>query len=230
MNVETAVILAGGAGLRMRPLTDDRPKAMVDVGGRPLLELVLDWLRRNGVRRVVIGVAYMGDIIIQHFRKFDTGLEIEFSRHTVEGGTAEGFRLAIERYVKAPVFFAINGDEITNVNLQDLARFHENQKSIATITVSPLPSPFGVVELDETRVIAFHEKAKIQSIYVSVGVYVFQRGILDYLPQTGDVERTAFPKLASERRISAYRHDGFWKTVNTVKDLREVEKELHKII
>jgi NDP-sugar pyrophosphorylase family protein len=202
---------------------------MVDVGGRPLLEIMLAWLQRNGVRQVVIGVAYMGDVIIQHFRRFDTKLDIEFSRHTVEGGTAEGFRLAIERYVTAPVFFAMNGDEITNVNLQDLAQFHASQGSIATMTVSPLPSPFGVVELEGSKIVAFHEKPRIQSVCVSVGVYVFQREILEYLPQTGDVERTVFPRLASERRISAYRHDGFWKTVNTAKDLREVEKELDKI-
>lgn len=213
----------------MRPLTDDRPKAMVEVGGRPLLDWILSWLKANGIRRVVIGVAYRGDVILDHLSGLDSGLEIEVSQHTVEGGTAEGFKLAIERYVEDSIFFGINGDEITNVKLQDLANFHLSQKSIATVTVSPLPSPFGVVELEGSKIIAFREKPRLDSVLVSVGVYAFHRAILDYVPSVGDIERTAFPALAAVRKISAYRHDGFWKTVNTIKDLKEVELDLHRI-
>jgi mannose-1-phosphate guanylyltransferase len=226
MPVETAIVLAGGAGLRLRPLTDDRPKAMVEVGGRPLLEWVLRWLRRNQILRVVIGIAYRGESITEYFRDGRSlGLTLEYSTHSVEGGTAEGFRLATERYVKDSTFFAINGDEFTNVDLQNLADYHNRQQATATITVAPLPSPFGVVELEGANVVAFHEKPIIDSVYVSVGVYVFQQEILDYLPRTGDIERTAFPRLAAERKLRAYKHTRFWKTVNTVKDLDELEME-----
>lgn len=227
LTIETAVVLAGGAGLRLRPLTDDKPKAMVLVAGRPLLEWVLSWLRRNRVHRVVIGVAYRGESIIEHFQDGKAfGLEIEYSRHSVEGGTAEGYRLAIERYVKDSTFFAVNGDELTDVGLQNLADFHIRQRATATVTVAPLPSPYGVVELEGANVTGFREKPIINSVHVSVGVYAFQQAILDYLPQTGDIERTAFPRLAAERKLKGYKHDGFWMTVNTLKDLTEVERKL----
>jgi NDP-sugar pyrophosphorylase family protein len=230
MTIETAVVLAGGAGLRMRPLTDDRPKIMVEIADRPLLDWILAWLKENQVRRVVIGVAYKSESIIKYLNKHPLGLEIEYSEHTVEGGTAEGFRLAVERHVKDSVFFGINGDELTNVRLQELGDFHNSsRKATATITVSPLPSPFGVVDLSGSDVIAFREKPTIQSIYVSVGVYVFRHEILDYLPAVGNIERTTFPRLAGEGKLRAYRHQGFWKTVNTIKDLGEVEKELRKV-
>jgi len=227
MSVDTAIVLAGGVGLRLRPLTDHKPKAMVEVAGRPLLDWVLTWLRNNHIRNVVIGVAYRNQSIIDHFGDGSSyGLEIQYSKHTVEGGTAEGFRLAIERYVDDATFVALNGDEITNVKLQDLAEFHKTRKAMATIALAPLPSPFGVVELDCANVVAFHEKPVIESVYVNVGVYVFQHEMIDYLPLKGDIERTAFPRLASERKLAAYKHDGFWMTINTVKDLTEVEPRL----
>jgi len=231
MTIETAVILAGGAGLRMRPLTDDKPKVLVEVGGRPLLDWILTWLKQNEVRRAVIGVAYKSESIVEYLNRHPPGLEIEFSQHTVEGGTAQGFRLAIERHVNDSVFFGINGDELTNVRLQELGDFHKSgKKATATIAVSPLPSPFAVVDLNGSDVIGFHEKPTLQSVYVSVGVYVLQREITDYIPAVGDIERTTFPRLANEGKLRAYRHQGFWKTVNTIKDLGEVEKELHKVV
>jgi len=227
MPLRTAVVLAGGAGLRLRPLTNDRPKVMIEVAGRPLLDWTLEWLKRNGVHKVVIGVAYRAESIMKHLgvgKSF--GLEVAYSRHTVEGGTAEGFRLAIERHVADSDFFAINGDELTNVKLQQLAALHLQHKSPATITVSPLPSPFGVVELNGADVFAFREKPLLSSVFVSVGVYAFGEQIVSYLPRTGDIERTVFPRLAEERLLKAFKHDGFWMTVNTVKDLDEVEKVL----
>ena len=227
--IETAIVLAGGLGERLQPLTNDRPKAMLDVAGKPLLYWVLRWLGRNQVRRVVIGVAYRKDRIIQYFGDGEpVGLEIKYSTHTIEGGTAEGLRLAIKRHVNDETFFAMNGDELTSVRLQELADFHRRQKATATIAVSPLRSPFGVIDTDGPDIVAFREKATIDSVSVSIGVYAFQNEILDYLPRTGQIERTVFPRLAAERKLKAYRHDGFWMTVNTTKDLSEVQKELLK--
>lgn len=227
--IETAVLLAGGAGLRLRPLTDDRPKAMIEVGGGPLLELVIRWLVRNHVRRLVIGIAYRGEMITDHFKEGrSAGLKIQYSTHTVEGGTAEGFRLAIERHIKDQTFFAMNGDELTNVKLQELADFHRREKATATIAVAPLRCPFGVVDLDGHDIVAFREKPTISSVRVSVGVYAFEREILNYLPKTGEIEKTAFARLAAERQLRAFEHNGYWMTVNTIKDLEDVENALAK--
>ncbi len=105
---KTAVILSGGEGLRLRPITHDIPKGLVKVGGKPLLEWVIEWLQQNMVTDLVIGVAYLREKIIHYFGnggKF--GVDIRYSVHTVEGGTSEGFRLAISRYVDSPSFFAL---------------------------------------------------------------------------------------------------------------------------
>jgi mannose-1-phosphate guanylyltransferase len=225
--IETAVVLAGGEALRLRPLTDDTPKAMITVAGKPLLQWVLEWLKRNGVGNVVIGVAYKKEKVIDYFRDGAAlDVKIRYSQHTVEGGTSEGFKLAIERHVKDQTFLAMNGDELVDIDLSDLALHHHSNKGIATIAVGHLRSPYGVVEVDGNDIIGFREKPILQSHLVSVGVYVFSRDILGYLPEKGNVEQTAFPTLASMRKLKAYVHNGFWATVNTVKDLEDVEKEL----
>ena len=225
--VKTAVILAGGEGLRLRPLTADSPKAMIPVAGKPLLQWVLEWLKRNDVRNLVIGVAYKKEKIMDYFRDGrQMGLTIKYSNHTVEGGTGEGFRLAIERHVDDDVFLAMNGDELVDLNVHDFAAFHYSNDGLATVAVGPLRSPYGVVELDGTDITSFLEKPILRSHYVSVGTYIFSHAVLDYLPEKGDVERVAFPRLASMRKLKAYIHNGFWATVNTHKDFEDVEKQL----
>jgi NDP-sugar pyrophosphorylase family protein len=225
--VYTAVILAGGEALRLRPLSNEMPKAMIVVAGKPLLQWILEWLKRNGVLSVVIGVAYRKEKVMDYFRDgtaFD--VKIRYSEHTVEGGTSEGFKLAIERHVDDQMFLAMNGDELVDIDLSDLALHHHSNGGIATIAVGPLRSPYGVVEVNGSDVIGFREKPILRSHLVSMGVYVFSKEILGYLPERGNIEQTAFPTLASMRKLKAYVYNGFWATVNTVKDLEDVEKEL----
>lgn len=226
---DTAVVLAGGQGLRLRPLTNDAPKAMVIAAGKPLLQWIIEWLKRNGVHNIVIGVAYKREKVMDYFgdgKRF--GVSIEYSAHTVEGGTSEGFRRAIERHVNDEVFLAMNGDELVDLSASDFVEFHSLNKGIATIAVGPLRSPYGVVRLEGNDVIGFDEKPILRSHYVSMGTYVFSRQILEYLPETGDIERTAFPVLSSMRKLKAYVHDGFWATVNTMKDLEDIEHQLRR--
>lgn len=225
--VKTAVILAGGEGLRLRPLTVDIPKAMVPVAGKPLLQWIIEWLKRNKIRNVVVGVAYKKEKVMDYFSDGgQMGVTIKYSNHTVEGGTGEGFRLAIERHVDDDVFLAMNGDELVDLNVSDFIAFHISQGGIATIALGPLRSPYGVAELDGSDIVGFLEKPILRTHHVSVGTYVFSRDILDYLPEKGDVERAVFPRLASMRRLKAYVHNGFWATVNTLKDLEDVERQL----
>lgn len=225
--VRTAVILAGGAGLRLRPLTDEIPKGMIAVAGKPLLQWILEWLGRSGVSDIVLGVAYKKEKIMDYFEDGNRfGLNIKYSIHTLEGGTSEGFRLAIERDVKDKVFLAMNGDELVDINVAQFEAYHRANGGIATIAVSPLRSPYGVVQLDGRNVVGFQEKPILRSHYVSVGTYAFSRQIVEYLPDRGDVERTVFPRLASMQKMKAYIHEGFWATINTVKDLEDVENQL----
>ena len=225
-SIATAVILAGGEGLRLRPLTSDRPKAMIMLAGKPILDWVIQWLVRNSITRIIVGVAYKKEVVIDHISKHSLNdVEFKFSEHTVEGGTGEGFRLAIERHVRDDTFLAMNGDEITDIKVPEFADFHSRHGGLATIAVSPLRSPFGVVEISGDTVTGFSEKPLLDK-YVSTGVYVFDRKILEFLPVTGNIENETLPRLARARQLKAYRHQGFWGTVNTLKDLREIENEL----
>lgn len=203
---------------------------MVPVAGRPLLEWMLLWLKRNQVRKVIVGVAYQPEKIMRYFGSEFMGLQIKYSKHTIDGGTVEGYRLAIERHIRNGLFFAMNGDELMNLHLQNLAIYHAIHRPIATIAVAPLPSPFGVVRLDKSNmnIIGFQEKEVIPSVLVSMGVYVFERAILKHLPKSGDIERTTFPQLAKEQKLKAYKYGGFWMNINTPKDLAEVTKRIRR--
>jgi mannose-1-phosphate guanylyltransferase len=194
--IETAVILAGGAGMRMRPLTEDMPKCMVPLQGKPLVYWILNWLKSYGFKHVVLGVAYRKEVIINYLKENSQGLKIEFSEHTVEGETGEGFRLAISRFVNDENFLAMNGDEITNLHIGRLEETHLKNKPVATIAVSPMRSPFGILELEGEDIVGFHEKVLLEHTLVSIGVYMFNHQILSYIPTTGSIERTVFPSLA----------------------------------
>ena len=227
----TAVVLSGGEGVRLRPITNDVPKGLVRVGGKPLLQWVIEWLRDNGVSNIVIGVAYLKDQIIDFFGDGHRyGVNIRYSVHTVEGGTGEGFRLAISRYVEDRAFFALNGDQIVDIDLRSMSRKHLENKVLATIAVVHPRLPFGLVKVDQDLCQGFVEKPTMRNLFCSSGIYLFQRKIEPLLPNQGDVERTTFPLLARRRRVGVYRHKGSFITVNSLRELEEAEEQLEKSI
>ncbi len=223
-----AVILSGGAGVRLRPLTNDIPKGLVKVAGKPLLQWVVEWLKQSGVSELVIGVAYLREKIMRYFgdgRRF--GVKIRYSIHTVKGGTGEGFRLAITRHVDQDSFFALNGDQVTNLSLTSMFRVHGASRALATVGVVHPRLPFGLVLTDsEGYCQGFVEKPMMDNILCSSGIYVFQKEIVRYLPRTGDVEKTTFPRLASKGQLKAYIHKGSFVTVNSMRELEEADQEL----
>jgi len=226
-SVKTAVILVGGAGLRMLPLTEDMPKCMIRLHGKPLIHWTLTWLKNYGFKHIILGVAYRKEVIIRYIKENPMDIKIDFSEHTVEGETGEGFRLAIQRYVNDENFLAMNGDEFTNLNVQKFAEFHLKHKPVATIAVSPMKSPFGILEINGNDIVGFKEKPILEDKLVSIGIYIFNRTIMDYLPTRGATENTTFPVLAKNRLLKAYRlgENERWLTINSIKDLSIAEKE-----
>jgi len=231
LKIDTAVVLVGGPGSRLSPLTEKMPKALVKVGSKPLLQWILEWLRHNDVRHVILGVAHLKDDIIHHFDDGNRyGLDIEYSVHTVEGGTGEGFRLAISKYVNDEVFFALNGDQITDLDLHDLAFFHLRNNPTVTMAVTKPYCPFGHVEVDDNaNVLRFIEKPTCALMVCNAGIYVFNHGILPYLPEKGDIEQMTLPLLAKRHRLRAYLHNGLFITVNTPKDLETANDKLRRL-
>jgi NDP-sugar pyrophosphorylase family protein len=224
-SVKTAVLLAGGSGSRLYPLTNDRPKPMVNLLGKPILQWVIEWLKSNGVTNLVIGVAYCKESVMDHFKDgTDFGVKISYSVHSVEGETGEGFRLAISRYVADDLFVALNGDEITNFRLDGLIRYHLKNDPVATIAVAHPRCPFGVISANGDGLVdSFLEKPLLDSLFTSIGIYLFSRRILDYLPKRDSVERATFPLLAKRGLLRAYPIDGTWLTINTMKDLESAK-------
>ena len=229
--IKTAVILAGGAGLRMGEI--DRPKPMIDVRGKPLLHWTLEkWLSKYDIQHVVFGVAYKKEVVINYFTKNNLEMKIDFSEHSVEGETGEGFRKAISRFVEDDTFLAMNGDELTNLNINELFNFHQRDKGIATIVTTPLKMPYGVLTIDkENNIASFNEKKVIKDLPISAGIYVFERDILNYLPLAGTIEKTTFNILAQKKLLKSYSlpEDKKWYTVNNLKQLEVAKKEIHNL-
>jgi NDP-sugar pyrophosphorylase family protein len=204
---------------------------MIPLRGKPLIYWVLAWLKDYGFNHIVLGVAYRKEAVIKYITENPIGVDVDFSEHTQEGETGEGFRLAIKRHVTDENFLAMNGDELTNLNLEKFTEFHLKQKPVATIAVSPMCSPFAVLEINGNDIIGFKEKPLLEDKLVSTGIYVFNHAILDYLPSTGSIERTAFPTLAEKRLLKAFRlgKDERWLTINSIKDLSVAEKAFASI-
>ena len=217
-----AIVLAGGKAERLGAAAGGKPKALVDIGGRPLAAYQLGLLARAGVERVIVSCAAGQE---EAFESELTGLgaEIVAVPEPEPLGRGGGLRYAATARNETGDVFALNGDELLDVDLEGLLALHRETDAAATITVTPLQSPFGVVELDRDVVTGFTEAPRLPH-WVSCGVYVLGEEALERLPERGDHETTTFPDLAREGRLRAFRHEGFWLTVNTPKDLRRADE------
>jgi NDP-sugar pyrophosphorylase family protein len=219
-----AIILAGGKAERLGPAAEGRPKPLVELGGRPLAAYQVVSLAQAGVGRVLVSCAAgQGSLFEEELG--DLGPEIVPVEEPEPLGRGGGLRLAAEQ-LQGDEAFALNGDELVDLDFSELlARQHEIPVA-ATIAVAPLESPFGVVELGEGDLVTKFEEAPRLPHWVSCGIYVLGREAIDRLPERGDHERTTFPELAAEGKLAAFRHEGLWLTVNTPKDLRRAEEAI----
>ncbi|MDP3742484.1 MAG: nucleotidyltransferase family protein [Candidatus Micrarchaeota archaeon] len=230
--LKTAVIIAGGEGSRLKPLTNDKPKTLVEVAGKPMLQWIIEWLKNQGITHLVIGVAYKKEKIYEFLKQNNNfGLEVDVSEHTLDGGTAEGFHLAINRFVKDEDFIAMNGDELTNLQLSNLIQRHDDLKPLITMAIAPFHCRFSVVKKgSDNKVTGFEYGPKLQDIPVSIGIYIFNSKLINLIPATGSIEDLVFTKLAKEGKIAAYmlseKED--WISVNNAKDIQEAENKIKK--
>jgi NDP-sugar pyrophosphorylase family protein len=216
-----AILLAGGKGER---LGADVPKPLVEVAGRPLAAYAVERLAAAGVDRVIVSCSAGAE---DRFAEGLGGLgpEIVPVGEPEPLGRGGGLRLAAAARRESGPVYALNGDEIADLDLEALLAAHRSANRAATIVVAPLTSPFGVVELDGDRVTGFRE-APVLPHWVNAGIYVLDDEAIARLPERGDHEDTTFPDLAAEGKLGAFRHEGLWITVNTPKDLRRAEETL----
>jgi len=209
----SAIILCGGQGKRLRPLTDNIPKCLLPINGKPLLEFQVDLLRKHGVDTIILACGYMSDMLKEKY-----GDQFIYSVEDKPLGTGGALKKALE-FVKDEEFFLVYCDEITDIDLDKLKALGSN-----TIVVSTFNCRFGIVELDGEKVKHFKQKPILDNIWASIGFYYLNKNIKNELPAEGSMERTLFenPKF----KLKAYKHTGTWLTVNTRKDKEEAEKFL----
>lgn len=206
--MKEAIILAGGRGLRLKPLTETMPKSLVMIKNKPLIDYQLDWLEKNGYTRVVVACGYKHEVLKKYL-----GNSVLYSVESSPLGTAGAVNKA-KKLLQNKDFLVINGDIITDLKLDEFEKIHER----LSIVVTPLKCPFGVISEEGGKVI-FEEKPKLP-YWINAGIYLINKSVK--LPARGDLERDVFPK----EQPKIFKYEGFWKSIDTFKDVVDAEKEL----
>ena len=236
-----AVILAGGLGTRLREETEFRPKPMVEIGGRPILWHIMKHLGSHGISEFIVAAGYRADVIKQYFLNYDARnndftielgkqgslefhddhLESNWTVTVADTGpeTQTGGRiLRVTRYLDADRFMVVYGDGVSNVNVGSLLAFHEQKKTYATVTSVRPTSRYGVLEMSEDgRVSAFREKPSLDG-WINIGYLILEMQALDFIDGSKPLETEPLVKLAEQRQLSAFQHDGFWQPMDTYRE------------
>jgi NDP-sugar pyrophosphorylase family protein len=222
-----AVILAGGFGKRLKPLTNQKPKPMIEVLDVPIIEWQVRWLRKFGIRDFVLCVGYMREQISDHIgdgSKFEASVDYAVEEEPL--GTGGALKNAQDFLAKEDSFLMLNGDILTDMDPNQLQATGKH-----IIALVPLRSPFGVVELDRnSRVVGFTEKPEIPDRWINAGIYHFTQEVFRYLPENGNIEVTALPALAREGKLHAVKYQNvFWRSIDSHKDIDEAAKEMQAV-
>lgn len=249
-----AVILCGGQGTRIRAVGEDKPKPLIDVGGKPILWHIMKIYSFYGIRKFVLCLGYKGETIMNYFENYhaynhdftmtvkdkdakvfhDNGgkgddkdvddWEITFAL-TGENTMTGGRIKRIAKHIKGDRFFATYGDGVSDVDLRALYDFHRKSGKAATLTGVHLPTTFGIVESDDSgNITSFREKPVLPGL-INGGYFVFERKIFDYIDDDATVlEEKPFKRMVRDRQIGLYRHEGFWTCMDTYKDYQKLNE------
>ncbi|MBO2461481.1 nucleotidyltransferase family protein [Actinomadura violacea] len=225
--VRQAVILAGGQGTRLRPFTDDRPKPMIEIAGKPIIDHQIEWLASQGVQKVVVSCGHLAKVLQDHLASHDQPAEISTVVETEPLGRGGALKYAGKNlpWPDEP-WYAANGDVWTRFPLRQMAAFHTERGATATLALARPRLPWGAVEVDQLGRITDFAEAPRLPYPINGGVYVLGPDVIDLLPDTGDHERSTFPLLARQRRLAGFSIEGYWRAIDTHKDIQEAAKEL----
>ena len=240
------VILAGGLGTRITEETDTRPKPMVEIGGKPILWHIMKIYSAHGVNEFVVCLGYKGYMLKEYFANYylhETDVTFDIGRNTMEvhhrraepwrvtlvdtgAETMTGGRLRrVAEYIGNETFCMTYGDGVSDVNIRQLIDFHRANGRLATLTAVRPPGRFGALELDETRVDAFQEKPIGDGGWINGGFFVLSPAVLDYIAGDATVwEQEPLGRLAGDGQLAAYRHEGFWQPMDTLRDKRQLDE------
>jgi len=226
----TAVILVGGKGADLKPLTDKMPKALIEINGHPIVEYNIDLCKRNGIKNIILAVGHMADQIMKHYgdgSKF--GVNISYVQEDEPLGTAGALRLLRDKLNET--FILMNGDELKDINLHRMYHMHVENEAKATIALTTVEdtSIYGVALLDGSKILRFVEKPKKEdapSKLINAGVYIIEPDVIKYIPEGyAMMEQDVFPKLAREGQLFGYPMSGQWFDIRNMEFLRRAAKE-----
>jgi len=225
------VIMAGGLGTRLRPMTNDCPKPMLKVGGRPILETLLQNLKEQGFYRIYLSVNYMADLIMDYFGDGSAfGVEIKYLREEKRLGTAGALSLLPEPPTEPLV--VMNGDLLTKVNFQYLFDFHKQHKAVATMCVREydFQVPYGVVKVDQHRMVNIEEKP-VHKFFVNAGIYVLNPQVINVIPKNNYCDMPAvFEQLAQEEHdCAAFPIREYWLDIGRMDDFDRASGEFGEV-
>lgn len=241
------VILAGGLGTRLSEETDIKPKPMVEIGGKPILWHIMKIYSHYGYNEFVVCCGYKGHVIKEYFADFflhhsDVTFDLKTNQMKVHNTEAENWKITlvdtgkdtmtggrikrIEKYVKNSPFMLTYGDGVSNINIKKLVEFHKKNKKAVTVTAVQPESRFGVLDInDKNEVKSFMEKPKGESGWINGGFFVCEPEIFKYI--SGDDtfwEREPLEMIAKNKQLCAYKHEGFWKPMDSLKDKQDLNK------
>lgn len=242
MNV---VILAGGLGTRLAEETTVRPKPMVEVGGKPILWHIMNIYAAHGLSEFIVALGYKGDVIKEYFLNFyavnnDLTLKIgkgqtqvhdgrqpPWTVHLVDTGlqTQTGGRVGrLRSWLGDETFMLTYGDGLSDVNITDLLAFHKAHGKLATVTAVRPPARFGGLIFDGDRVIKFTEKPQTGEGWINGGFFVLEPGVLEHIGgDSTSWEWGSLESLAAAGELMAFRHDGFWMPMDTLREKQQLE-------
>lgn len=225
------VLMAGGLGTRMKPITETIPKPMISVSGRPLIESIVNGFVSQGFRRFYFAVGYKAEMFRDHFgdgKRF--GITIEYLRERERKGTAGALSLLPERPTSP--FLVMNGDLLTNVNFRQLLDFHRQHQAAATMCVREYAYqiPFGVIETEQQRLVGVVEKPT-RSVLVNAGIYALDPGVLDHIPadRMYDMTELFSDLVAAGRPTVVFPMREYWLDVGRVEDLERASVDYGKV-
>ena len=219
-----AIILAGGRGKRLKPVTDYVPKPLVPIKNIPIIEWQIRYLKKFGIREVIICTGYKADMIESYLSMKKLGMKIKFSIEKTPLGTGGAIKKA-GKWINDKSFFVINGDTITNIDFDKLV---SKKNSIAAIE---LRTKYGILETESDKIINFREKKEISDTWMNAGIYHLQKDVLKKLPIKGDIEKTVFPDYAKKGLLNTIKFKNVeWFSVDSFKDMEECSERVEKII
>ena len=219
-----AIILAGGRGKRLRPITDYVPKPLISIKNIPIIEWQIKYLKKFGISEVIICSGYKTEMIENYLKNKKLGIKITFSIENKPLGTGGAIKKAGKK-IKDKSFIVINGDIITNIDLEKLMK---KENSIASIQ---LKTNFGILQTDKDKIIKFDEKKEIKKLWMNAGIYHLNKESIKELPNVGDIEKTLFPDYAKKEKLSTIKFtNSKWYSVDSFKDMEECSLVIEKII